>query len=607
MSKSSRTYGRRPRSSGRRPVEPVDSEPRQDEETTPSRRRAADEPPDDPPTRGERTRPEPRQGSPRGRAKGDAENGRARRPKPRAERKPRHAKRNGRRPDAAPRDDAGARRPRSGSRERPRQTNRDDARPTRRSDTRRARGGDTRQPRSSDTRQSRGGETRSRGGDARSRGGDTRARGGDTRARGGETRPRGGDARSRGSESRARSGPPQRHDSTERGRRRDTRRRAPEGRRGRSHESAKQAAPRTATGVATGVLELADRGTGYLRQLERMYRPEPTDVFVSAALIRNHRLKQGLTIHGPIGAGRGGRDELIEVETINGRPAEDYRSIRNLQDLTPIDPLERLRFATGKEPLTTRVVDLISPVGKGQRALIVAPPRTGKTILLQHMAHGIADNHPEALVKMLLVDERPEEVTEMKRSIRGEVVASSSDMNSDAHVRIAELVLEQARREVEYGHDVVLFLDSLTRLGRAYNREVGNSGRTLTGGVDARALERPKRIFGAARNIQDGGSLTIIATALIDTGSRMDEVIFQEFKGTGNMELVLNREIADRRIYPAVDIGTSATRKEEKLYTPEELKRAHLLRRRIAGMEPLSAIQEVLNHLDVWEGKTGDI
>jgi transcription termination factor Rho len=234
----------------------------------------------------------------------------------------------------------------------------------------------------------------------------------------------------------------------------------------------------------------------------------------------------------------------------------------------------------------------------------VAPPRTGKTVLLQQMAHGISNNHPEVALKVLLVDERPEEVTDMKRSIRGEVVASSSDMGSDAHVRVAELVLEQARREVELGRDVVIFLDSLTRLGRAYNREAGSSGRTLSGGIDARALERPKRIFGAARNIQDGGSLTIIATALIDTGSRMDEVIFQEFKGTGNMELVLDRTIADHRIWPAIDVRLSGTRKEERLYDTDELERVHALRRHLSAHEPLPAMKELLSYMNDWEGRS---
>jgi transcription termination factor Rho len=335
-----------------------------------------------------------------------------------------------------------------------------------------------------------------------------------------------------------------------------------------------------------------------------MYHPAPDDTFVPPGLVRDFKLREGLRLAGRVGRARNGGLELLELDKINGQPLDDYGKLTTLEDLTPTDPDERLRFATGPEPLTTRVVDLITPVGKGQRALIVAPPRTGKTVLLQHMAHGISENHPEVVLKVLLVDERPEEVTDMKRTVRGEVVASSSDMNSDAHVRVAELVLEQSRREVEFGHDVVLFLDSLTRLGRAYNRETGSSGRTLSGGIDARALERPKRIFGAARNIEHGGSLTIIATALIDTGSRMDEVIFQEFKGTGNMEMVLDRTIFDMRIWPAVDVRVSGTRKEEKLYSAEELPRIRELRRQLAPLDPLTAIQELLRNLDRWEGNS---
>jgi transcription termination factor Rho len=361
--------------------------------------------------------------------------------------------------------------------------------------------------------------------------------------------------------------------------------------------------PREVVGDAEGVLELSDRGFGFLRQVKRMYHPAADDVFVSPGIVRDFKLREGLQVAGPVGRTRNGGIELAGIETINGQPPEVYAQVAPIEDLTPTDPLERLRFATGPEPLTTRVVDLITPIGKGQRALIVAPPRTGKTVLLQHMAHGLSENHPEVVLKVLLIDERPEEVTDMKRTVRGEVVASSSDMNSDAHVRVAELVLEASRREVEFGHDVVIFLDSLTRLGRAYNRETGNSGRTLTGGIDSRALERPKRIFGAARNIEHGGSLTIIATALIDTGSRMDEVIFQEFKGTGNMEMVLDRTISDMRIWPAVDVRVSGTRKEEKLYTAEELPRIRELRRLIAPLEPLAAIQELLRHLDRWEGR----
>jgi transcription termination factor Rho len=361
-------------------------------------------------------------------------------------------------------------------------------------------------------------------------------------------------------------------------------------------------AAREAIGESAGVLELSDRGFGFLRQARRMYHPTEEDVFVPPQLIRGLKLREGLMLAGPVGRARNGGLELLELTTINELPVDAYERLVPLEELTPTDPDERLRFATGAEPVTTRVIDLLTPVGKGQRALIVAPPRSGKTVLLQHMAHGISENHPEVKLKVLLIDERPEEVTDMKRTVRGEVVASSSDMNSDAHVRVAELVLEQSRREVEFGHDVVIFLDSLTRLGRAYNRETGSSGRTLTGGIDARALERPKRIFGAARNVEHGGSLTIIATALIDTGSRMDEVIFQEFKGTGNMEMVLDRSISDMRIWPAVDVRLSGTRKEEKLYTPEELPRIRELRRQVSSLDPLSAIQELLKHLDAWEG-----
>lgn len=351
------------------------------------------------------------------------------------------------------------------------------------------------------------------------------------------------------------------------------------------------------------MLELTERGFGFLRQAKRMYHPTEEDVFVAPGIIREFKLREGLRLAGTVCRARNGGLEFLDLQTINSQPPEVYANVTPLEDLTPTDPDQRLRFATGPEPLTTRVVDLITPVGKGQRALIVAPPRTGKTVLLQHMAHGISENHPEAVLKVLLIDERPEEVTDMKRTVRGEVVASSSDMNSDAHVRVAELVLEQARREVEFGHDVVIFLDSLTRLGRAYNRETGSSGRTLSGGIDARALERPKRIFGAARNVEHGGSLTIIATALIETGSRMDEVIFQEFKGTGNMEMVLDRTIADMRIWPAVDVRLSGTRKEEKLYTAEELPRIRDLRRLLAPCDPLTAIQELLRNLDRWEGR----
>jgi transcription termination factor Rho len=265
--------------------------------------------------------------------------------------------------------------------------------------------------------------------------------------------------------------------------------------------------------------------------------------------------------------------------------------------LTPIDPHQAIRLETGSEPLTTRVMDLLTPIGKGQRGLIVAPPRTGKTILLQHIAQAVVRNHPEMHLIMLLIDERPEEVTEMRRTIRGEVIASSSDRDSVSHVRTAELVVERAKRLAEQGKQAFVLLDSLTRLARAYNRNAGNSGRTMSGGVDSRALEVPKRLFGSARVFDEGGSLTVMGTALIDTGSRMDEVIFQEFKGTGNMELVLDRRLADRRVFPAIDISQSGTRKEERLLPPDVLQKVVLLRRTLIQMKPIEAMESLVKKL----------
>ena len=317
-----------------------------------------------------------------------------------------------------------------------------------------------------------------------------------------------------------------------------------------------------------------------------------------APLVARYRLRSGVRLAGPIIAndGRGGA-RLKDVERVNGIPAEEYAKIPPLERQVPIDPTEVLRFSTSPDELSSRIVDLFAPIGKGQRAMIVSPPRAGKTMLLQALAKGLATNHPDVKIKVLLVDERPEEVTEMRRSVRGEVFASSNDMDSDSHIRIADLVLEEARREVEMGADVVIFLDSLTRLGRAHNRETRTSGRTLSGGLDARALEEPKRIFGAARNLEGGGSLTIIATALIETGSRMDEVIFEEFKGTGNMELVLDRKLADRRVWPAIDLTKSGTRKEEKLLPPADLRKIFALRRVLADLDPLAAMQKLTEQI----------
>ncbi len=284
------------------------------------------------------------------------------------------------------------------------------------------------------------------------------------------------------------------------------------------------------------------------------------------------------------------------VDRIEGL-APDKISRRNFDELTPIDPHEQIRLETGQEPLTTRVMDLLTPIGKGQRGLIVAPPRTGKTVLLQHIAHAVVANHPEMHLIMLLIDERPEEVTEIRRAAKGEVIASSSDQDTAAHIRTAQLVVERARRLTEQGKQVFVLLDSLTRLARAYNKNTGSGGRTISGGVDSRALEIPKRLFGTARVFEEGGSLTVLGTVLIDTGSRMDEVIFQEFKGTGNMELVLDRKLSDRRVYPAMDMAQSGTRKEERILPPDVLKAVTLLRRTLVDMPPVQAMEALIQQL----------
>jgi transcription termination factor Rho len=350
-----------------------------------------------------------------------------------------------------------------------------------------------------------------------------------------------------------------------------------------------------------GVLELHPKGFGFLRNAARSYVAQPADPYVPAPLIQRLRLREGLLLTGAVENGNGSRKgnngpRLARVEEIEGRPPDKFAQ-RNFDDLTPIDPHQHIRLETGREPLTTRVMDLLTPIGKGQRGLIVAPPRTGKTILLQHIAQAVANNHPEMYLIMLLIDERPEEVTEMRRTIRGEVIASSSDRDASSHVRTAELVVERAKRLAEQGRQVFVLLDSLTRLARAYNKNVSNSGRTLSGGVDIRAMEVPKRLFGTARVFEEGGSLTVMGTALIDTGSRMDEVIFQEFKGTGNMELVLDRRLADRRVYPAIDISQSGTRKEERLLVPDVLQRITLLRRTLVQMKPVEAMESLVKKL----------
>ncbi len=346
-----------------------------------------------------------------------------------------------------------------------------------------------------------------------------------------------------------------------------------------------------------GILELHPKGYGFLRNPAKSYVAQQADPFVDQRLLQKYKLRAGLQIAGTTEPNpRGSGPRLKDVATIEGMPPEKFVQ-RKFDEMTPIDPHERIRLETGKEPLTTRVMDLLTPIGKGQRGLIVAPPRTGKTILLQHLAQAVAKNHPEMQIIMLLIDERPEEVTEMRRTIKGEVIASSNDRDSTEHARLAELVMERAKRLTECGKDTFVLLDSLTRLARAYNKNVSGAGRTMSGGVDVRALEIPKRIFGTARVFEEGGSLTVMGTALIETNSRMDDVIFQEFKGTGTMELVLDRKLADRRIYPAIDIGQSGTRKEERLFSKEELPLVTLLRRSLMDLSPQEAMESLVQQL----------
>lgn len=348
-----------------------------------------------------------------------------------------------------------------------------------------------------------------------------------------------------------------------------------------------------------GVLEILPDGFGFLRSPYYNYLPSAEDIYVSPAQIRRFDLKKGDTLCGTI---RPPKEKekyfaLLKVDSINGSTPEKAKERILFENLTPLYPNKRIVMETSKEKLSMRVLDLAAPIGKGQRGLIVAPPRSGKTIILQNVANAIATNNPEVVLIVLLIDERPEEVTDMQRIVKGEVVASTFDEPPERHVQVAEMAIEKARRLVEHGHDVVILLDSLTRLARAYNTIQPHSGKILTGGIDANALHKPKRFFGAARNIEQGGSLTIIATALIETGSRMDEVIFEEFKGTGNMELVLDRRLADRRTYPAIDLIKSGTRKEELLYHPNELEKIYLLRQAVADLAPIDAMNLVLGRL----------
>jgi len=344
-----------------------------------------------------------------------------------------------------------------------------------------------------------------------------------------------------------------------------------------------------------GVLELHPSGYGFLRDPAANYERRLTDPFVPGSMIEKYGLRQGVYIRGLVQPGKKGQGpRLREIHDVDGLPPQDYPKVKNFDELTPINPEEWLRLETGSEPLTTRVMDLLTPVGKGQRALIVAPPRTGKTVLLQHISQAIATNYPEMKLIILLVDERPEEVTDFRRVCKNaEVVASSLDCEIESHVRLSQLIVERCRRLAEMGKDVFLLMDSITRLARAFNKWVGNTGRTMTGGIDVKAMDVPKKLFATARAFEEGGSLTIVATALIDTGSRMDELIFQEFKGTGNMELVLDRRLADRRIWPAIDITQSGTRREEKLLPPDVLRAVTILRRMLSSMNPVDAMEQL--------------
>lgn len=359
-----------------------------------------------------------------------------------------------------------------------------------------------------------------------------------------------------------------------------------------------------------GVLEVLPDGFGFLRTPETSYLASPDDIYISPSQIRRFNLHTGDSIEGEVRTPKDGERyfALVKVDRINGAPPEHSKHKILFENLTPLHPDEVLRLERPDlltdENVTGRIIDIIAPIGKGQRGLIVAPPKSGKTVMMQHIAHAITTNHPDAVVIVLLIDERPEEVTEMQRSILGEVVSSTFDEPATRHVQVAEMVIEKAKRLVEHKKDVVILLDSITRLARAYNTVVPSSGKVLTGGVDANALQRPKRFFGAARNIEEGGSLTILATALIDTGSRMDEVIYEEFKGTGNMEIHLNRRMMEKRIFPAMDINRSGTRREELLIKPEILQKVWILRRLLHDMDELQAMEFLLDKMKATKNNT---
>ena len=357
--------------------------------------------------------------------------------------------------------------------------------------------------------------------------------------------------------------------------------------------------------TAGGVLEVLQDGFGFLRAIESNYLPGPDDIYVSPSQIRRFGLRTGDSVEGQVRSPKNGERyfALLKVEQINFESPEKGRNKIAFDNLTPLYPDKQLKMEIEKtkteknQDLTQRIIDLIAPIGKGQRSLIISPPKAGKTIMLQNIAHSISANYPECYLMVLLIDERPEEVTDMQRTVKGEVISSTFDEPASRHVAVAEMVIEKAKRLVEHKKDVIILLDSITRLGRAYNAVVPSSGKVLTGGVDANALQRPKRFFGAARNVEEGGSLTIISTALIDTGSRMDEVIFEEFKGTGNSEVIMDRKVHDKRIYPAVDITKSGTRREELIFAKDDLQKMNVLRRIISSMGTMDAIEFLISKL----------
>ena len=354
-----------------------------------------------------------------------------------------------------------------------------------------------------------------------------------------------------------------------------------------------------------GYLEIAEKGFGFLRSADSHYQPKPTDIFVTPDTIKRSFLREGCLVSGPLQPPhRGNSPQLKEVDKVNGMAFAEYVKNMRFENLTTIDPIEKFSLETTPDLIETRIIDLVTPIGKGTRGLIVAPPRTGKTTVLKQIANAVTTNHPEVYVMVLLIDERPEEVTDFQRSVKADVIASSNDQDLETHVRLSRFMIERCRRIVETGKDVFVLLDSLTRVARAYNSVHGGSGRTMTGGVDARALEIPRKMFAAARKIENGGSLTILATALVETGSRMDELIFQEFKGTGNMELVLDRKLSDRRLFPAIDIPRSGTRKEEKLFPAKHIEAIRKLRRMMVDLNPIEAMETLIAALK--KHKTND-